>query len=67
MHTIDEPQFPAGVRTNKKKEKCRKVSLGGKGEFGRQFSEGWTYLVVWLVAVAGVCSVVELMQPREPW
>jgi hypothetical protein len=40
---LDKPQFPAGVRTNHKKEKWREVSLGGKGELGRQFSEEWTY------------------------
>jgi hypothetical protein len=36
-----------------------------KGELGRPFSEGWTYLSAWLVAVAGVCSVMGLMHPRE--
>jgi hypothetical protein len=29
---VDKPPFPAGVRTNQKKEKWREVSLGGKGE-----------------------------------
>jgi hypothetical protein len=38
---------------------------GRRGELGRQFSEGWTYLAAWLVAVAIVCWVVGLIQPRE--
>jgi hypothetical protein len=41
------------------------MSIGEKDQLGRQFSEGCTYLAAWLVAVAVVCSVVGLVQPRE--
>jgi hypothetical protein len=52
------------MRTNQKEKWCE-ISLGEKGKLGRQFSEWWTYLAAWLVAVAVVCSVVGLMKPRE--
>jgi hypothetical protein len=51
------------VRANQFK-RARSLPRGGGGSSADSFSEGWTYLVVRLVAVAGDCSVVGLKQLR---
>jgi hypothetical protein len=50
-----------GYEGESKKKDAKSPSQGG----GSADSEGWTYVVVQLVAVAGVCSAVRLMQLRE--
>jgi hypothetical protein len=52
------------VKASQKKNGAKSHS-GGRKSSAASFSEGGAYLVAWLVAVAGVCSVVGLKQPRE--